>query len=320
MLDLDVDSGVDRPGRLIGHQARRPQLGQRVGEHELDPLVVSDLGSVCHPILGESGGLRDQPLCRPAAAGGDHETLVAEPGVREAHPVALAPDEVLLGNTDVGELHLPMVMTVCVRVLRHPHALDPGGVHVDEEQDVPPGVRTVGELGLEEDIGGEIGGGHVPFHAVEEIFVADATGRGLDPVDIGPRPFLGYGVALVDVADHRGTDPLLDLVLGRHLLDPRRPGGDYPAQCVGDPTRLLLDQGLGQHRVAGATETLRHVDRGQAELSRSLPLLLQDLGRDLPCVHLGLDFPGDQLVDESAGPFLEGQLGSGEERAHPRLR
>ena len=51
---LDVGAGVDLAGDLVDHQAGSPQLGERVGQHELDGLVVGQFLSADDPLLGEA--------------------------------------------------------------------------------------------------------------------------------------------------------------------------------------------------------------------------------------------------------------------------
>ncbi len=168
-----------------------------------------------------------------------------------------------------------------------------------------PGIRPVDQLGLEEHVGGEVGRGDVPLLPVEHVRVSIALRRGGDPVHIGAGALLGDGVALVDVTGDGGTHPTLHLMLGDHVGDPRRPGADHPAQGVGDPAGLLLDDRLFHHGIARSAHRLGHVDGDEPELGGPLVVAANDVLGEVPVVHLRLDLIGDELVDELAGDALQ---------------
>ena len=84
---------------------------------------------------------------------------------------------------------------------------------------------------------------------------------------------------------------------------------DHPAEGVGGAADLLLHQHLLERREAAAAELLGHVDGVEAELVDAVAVALQQLGRQLAVVQLGLDLVGDQLVDERPGRRLDLPVG-----------
>jgi hypothetical protein len=169
-------------------------------------------------------------------------------------------------------------------------------------------VRAAAQPGLEE---GEVGGvvrGDVPLDPVEEVLVAVAVSGGLDRVDVGARALLGDRVALLALAGDRGPHVPVDLVRGGHLGQPRRRGGGHPAQRVGHPAHLLLDQHLLQGGVAAPAELGRHVGRVQAQLAGALGVPGGQVGGQFAARGLGLLLERDELVRETAGPGLDGQV------------
>jgi hypothetical protein len=292
-------------GGLVGHQPGRPQLGQRVGQHKLDTLVAEDRLPVGLALLGEGGCLLDEALGRPQAAGGDHQALVAEPLVGEAHAVALGPDQLALVDADVLEGDHRVVVGVGVGVGGGADHPDPGGVEVEHEHGVGAGVRPAGQLALEEHVVGLVEGGHVPLDPVEDILVAVAGGRGRDGVDIGAGALLGDGVALAALSADGRDHPALQLLGGGHLGQPGRGGVDHPAQGVGDPADLLLDQHLLEGAEAAPTELLGHVDGLKAELGDPPPVLLEQPLGELAPMELGGDLVGLELVGQGPGGGLD---------------
>ena len=124
-------------------------------------------------------------------------------------------------------------------------------------------------------------------------------------VDVGARALLGDGVALLPLALDRRPYITLDLVRGGHRGQPRRRGGRHPAQRVGHPAHLLLDQHLLQARAAAAAELGGHVGGVQAQLAGPLGVRGGHVGGQFPGRRLGLLLEGDQLVRELAGPGLD---------------
>ena len=74
-----------------------------VGEHRLDHLIVGDRPAGDDAALGELGRFLDEPGGGAAAARGDHQALAPEPGMGEAHAVALAADAVGGRDPDILE-------------------------------------------------------------------------------------------------------------------------------------------------------------------------------------------------------------------------
>ncbi len=77
-------------------------------------------------------------------------------------------------------------------------------------------------------------------------------------------------------------------------------------QGIGDPTGLLHDQDLLARGVSRAAEFGWLIDRRKSELAGQLLLPRFNVVGDLALVHLGVDFPRDQLlVDELASTLLD---------------
>jgi hypothetical protein len=252
-------------------------------------------------------------MSRAATPRCDHQPLVTEPRVGEAHAGALLADQLRGGHPHVVERHHGVRVRIRVGVARLAHQAHARRVLVDDEQRVLALVIAADELGLEEDVVGAVVGRDVHLLAVEHVVAAVTARRRLDRVDVGARTRLGDRVALVALAADRRLQPGLDL-LGRHHL--RRPGGrgvQAPAQRIRDAADLLGDEHLLQRREPAAAKLLRQVHRGQAELAglRLVGVLL--LLGDLPTVLLGVQLPRDQvLVDETARPRLHLTVGGGE--------
>ena len=266
MLDLHVRALVDLACGAVGHEPRRPELRERVGEHELDRLALHEGLTADDPLLRERGRLRHQPVHGAAAPRSDHEAFVPEPLVGEVHAVALVADPVRRRHADVLERENRVVVVDRVRVLGHAHDPDARRVDVHDEHRVLAGVRAFGELRLEEDVLGVVEGRHVPLDAVQYVVVADATRRRQNRIDVGASPFLGDRVALALLAADRREDPPLHLEVGRDL---REPGGrrvDQPRERVRRAADLLLHQDLLQRRETAAAELLGHVDGLEAGL------------------------------------------------------
>ena len=110
----------------------------------------------------------------------------------------------------------------------------------------------------------------MPLHAVQHPGAAVPAGGRRDRVDVGAGAFLGDRVALLALAADRGQQVALELVGGGHRREPgRRRGGD-PAEGVGHPADLLLDEDLLERGAATAAERARQVRREEAELDRAL--------------------------------------------------
>ncbi len=80
---------------------------------------------------------------------------------------------------------------------------------------------------------------------------------------------------------------------------------DHPAERVGHPADLLLDQHLLEGREAATAELLGHVDGLEAELGDPAPVLLEQPLGQLAAGQLGLDLVGEQLVGQAAGGRLD---------------
>ena len=259
MRDLHVGAAVDAAGRLVGHGPGREQLGHAVREHAGHQAVLTDRLTADLTRGGERGHLGDQAFGRAEAAGGHHQSLEPEPLIREGHPVALGTDQVRRRDPDVLEGDDRVVMADRVGVGGRADHANAWGGQVDQEHGVLAGVRAAGQLGLEEGIVGRVIRGDVPLDPVEHVPVLLEAGRGLDVVNVRSRALLGDRVALLTIAADRGPDVALDLIGGGHLGQPRRRGGRHPAERVGDPAHLLLDQRLLQRRAAAAAECFGHI-------------------------------------------------------------
>ena len=213
MLDLHVHALVDALRSPVGHEAGGPQFRQRIGQHELDGLVVEDGTAVSVAVPGERGGLLDEPLHRPESPRRDHQPFVPEPLVGEQHPVAFRTDEIGRGYSHVLERNHRMVVAVGVRIGRGPNDPDARCVQIDDEHGMRPGVGAVRQLGLEEDVVRPVERRDVPFDAVEQVFLAVSSGRGPDGVDVGARVLLGDRVALAPLAPDSRDHPRVELVL-----------------------------------------------------------------------------------------------------------
>ena len=265
---------------------------------------------------GERGHLLGEPLGRAEAARGHHQPLEPEPLVRERHPVALRADQVRGGDAHVLERDDRVVVADRVRVGRGPDHADARGRQVDQEHRVLAVVRPARQPGLEE---GEVGGvvrGDVPLDPVEHVLVAVAVRGGLDRVDVRPRALLGDRVALLAVARDRRPDVALELVGRRDLRQPGRRGGRHPAERVGHPAHLLLDQHLLERGAAAAAQLDGHVGGGQAQLAGPLGVPGGHVGGQFTAGQLGLLLERDQLVGEAAGPGLNLAVCFGE-AVHP---
>jgi hypothetical protein len=173
-------------------------------------------------------------------------------------------------DADVGERDDRMVVADRVRVGRRPDHLDPRARQVHQEHGVLVAVRPAAQPGLEEGVVGRVERGDVPLDAVEQVLAAVRPRGRLDRVDVGARALFGNGVALFALARDRGPDVPVDLVAGGHGGQPGRRGGRHPAQCVGHPAHLFLDEHLLQRGAAAAAEFFRHVRRVQPELAGAL--------------------------------------------------
>src|SRR5688572_11050510 len=118
MAHFHILAGVDRLGRAIDHQARGPQLGQAVGQHELDRLLVGQLLPENGALLGEGCRFVDQPRGCAAAARADHQALVAEPVAGEAHAIAFLADAIGGGHAHILEAIDRMMCREGVRIGR----------------------------------------------------------------------------------------------------------------------------------------------------------------------------------------------------------
>jgi hypothetical protein len=170
---------------------------------------------------------------------------------------------------------------------------------------VAAGVGPPGQLGLEEHVVGVVEGGHVPLDAVQHVLVAVAAGRGLDRVHVEAGALLGDGVALAALTPDGGHDPAVQLLGAGHLGQPGGGGVDDPAEGVGDPADLLLDQHLLEGREAAAAELLGHVDGLEAELGDPAAVRLQQPVGQLAAMELGLDLVREQLVGQGPGGLLD---------------
>ena len=182
---------------------------------------------------------------------------------------------------------------------------DPGGVEVEHEHGVGPGVGPAGQLALEEHVVGVVERGHVPLDPVQEVAVAVAGGRGTDGVDVGAGALLGDGVALAALAADGRDHPAFQLLGGGHLGQPGRRGVDHPAESVGDPADLLLHQHLLEGAEAAPAELLGHVDGLEAELDDPAPVRLQEPVGELAAVELGLHLVRLELVGQGSGGRLD---------------
>jgi hypothetical protein len=144
----------------------------------------------------------------------------------------------------------------------------------------------------------------VPLDSVQDPLVAVAVGGRLDRVHVGASRRLGDRVALLALAPDGRLEVPLDLVGGRDRREPGRRGGGDPAEGVGDPADLLLDEDLLERGRADAAEGGGHVGGEQAELDRPLLVRRGHVVGEGP-VELRLDLERYQLVGEGAGARLD---------------
>jgi hypothetical protein len=79
----------------------------------------------------------------------------------------------------------------------------------------------------------------------------------------------------------------------------------HPAEGVGDPPDLLLDQHLLEGREAAPAELLGHVDGLEAELGDPALARLQHPLGQLAAGQLGLDLVGEQVIGQGPGGRLD---------------
>ena len=319
MARLAVDAGVDLLRRAIGHEPGGPELGQAVGQHELDRLLLGDGFAEGDAGLGECRRLVDQPLGGTAAARGNAQALVAEPVIGEFHAPAFLADAVGDGHADVLEAVDGMMGGVVVGIGGGADQSDARGFHIDEEEAVGAGMGAAGELGLEDEMIGVIGAGDMPFLAVQDVIPALAPGRGLDRVDVRARLGLGDGIAFMALAADVRFDPGLHLMrrAGTGLDHPGRSRAVAPAQRIGDLADLLLDDDLLEAAEARPAEVAGDGQRMEADLPGDALVPRPDLRRQLAAVHLRRDLMRDQLLcDEAAHLLLPGTRGRGQGVGH----
>ena len=259
---------------------------------------------------GELAHLRDQALGGADAAGRHHQPLEPEPLARVKHAVAFRADQVGGGHADVIERDDRVVVAdrvrcrrACGRRTRRGSAGRRGRAGARRRSRGAP-FGIIGLLGLEEAVVGGVERGHVPLHAVEHPGVAVAAGGRRDRVDVGARALLGDRVALLALAADRGQQVALELVGGGDRREPGRGRGGDPAERVGHPADLLLDEDLLERGAAAAAELARQVGREDAELDRALLVRGGDVVGQA-AGQLGLDLERDELVGEGAGARLD---------------
>src|SRR4051812_43520 len=122
--DLEIGAAVQRSGHLVEHRASREHLGEAVGEHALDELLVREVAAADAALCRERLHLVDQTLRGAQAPSADHQPLVSEPLVDEGHPSVLRPDQLRGGDAHLLEGDDRMVMGERVGVRRRPHDPD----------------------------------------------------------------------------------------------------------------------------------------------------------------------------------------------------
>jgi hypothetical protein len=243
--DLEI---LLRPGRIgcsrrgDRHQSGRPELDQRIGQHPLDKLVLSDRRSELDPPLRERRRLLDQPPGRPHAARPDQDPLVQEPLLADRQPLPGLAQDVGGRHPDALEDDPGMPVDQVVHVLRLFGKSHPWRIERDEEQGVALEIVVRGAL----DDGDAVllGRGDMPFLAVDDPFISIRDGRGRHAPGVRPGPGFGDRVANVQPTLRGRAHEALDLVRrGMPQDDGRRP--DQPAQGVGHLADLLVDDHLG---------------------------------------------------------------------------
>ena len=179
----------------------------------LDRLELDDRLAELHALLRERGRLLDQPLDRAAAASRDHQALVAEPLVRERHPVALGADQ--MGGRARARPRRRRSRGVSGVGVRCSAARGPAG---------RPGCpcrrrtsRARPRVGRPRASPGRSSTSACcttsrALRAVQDVVVAVAPRGRLDRVDVGAGALLGDRVALVAFAAHGRRDPAFDLL------------------------------------------------------------------------------------------------------------
>ncbi len=304
MQGLHVLAAIVRLGRLVGDQARGPQLRDAVREHELDGLILGDGPSGHHALARERRGLLDEALGGSAAARGDHQALAPEPAMGEIHAAALVADEVGGRDPHAGEAVGGMMRRVGMAERGRAHELDARRVHVDEEQAVRARAGAAFDAGLEHEEVGLVGAGHVPLLAVDHVDVPVAPGGGADGFHVGSRVLLADGVALVPAPLQDRQDVALDLLAGAGLEHPALGLGEAPAERIGDSSELLPHHSLLEDGQGEPAPVLRGVHARQSERARQRLVARPDLGGQLARVHLRMDLPRDQLLGHERRDLL----------------
>ena len=267
-----------------------------------DQAVLADRAAPGLPLGGEGGHLGHQPPGRAQAARGHHQPLEPEPLVGEAHAVALGPDQAARRDQDVLEGHDRVVVADRVRVGRGAHHPDAGAGQVHDEHGVLTVVRAASQPGLEERVVGGIERGHVPLDPVQAVAVAVPVGGGLDGRHVGPGALLGDRVALLALTLDGRAHVAVELGRGGHRREPGRRRGRHPAERVGHPAHLLLDQDLLERGAATPAQLGRHVGGVQAQFAGPLGLGRGHVRGQVTAGQFGLLLERDQLVGEGRGP------------------
>ena len=176
MDELAVDAVVDLPRYAIDEALGRHDLDRHVGEHELDRLKIADgaaeLTPLARPGVGEFEGA-DRGAQR---IGRDLQPRLDEPVLGQLEAAADGAENPVLADLDILEHELGMAEHVGMRELGLARDADARRRLVDEKQGRLVGIAV--DIGVDDDVVGDVAGGHEPFLAVEDEASVAAVGAG----------------------------------------------------------------------------------------------------------------------------------------------
>ena len=194
-----------------------------------------------------------------------------------------------------------MLVGNVVGELRAADHLDAGPREVHHKQDMVTVMVATVQARLDEHVVGEVVGGDVPLDAVDDVVVAVTTSGGLQRRDVRAGELLGDRIGLVLLTPYSREQPALQLIIGSDISPPLRRGVHHPGQRVGGPAGLLLNQNLLQRGESRPAHRCGHVGGIQTQFDGSMVMLVGEFLRKVATGHFGLDFIGDEAVDECLG-------------------
>ena len=305
---LDPDPGLGDPvldDALLGQRLAERGPGQGPGTHELQGLL----------------GGSDHPHAMVDAPG-------SQPRLRDREPLALARDEVFLGDVHVGEVDLGVAAVRPFGVAEHPQAapdIDPRGITGHQDHGVPSVTGSISGDGLaghphhDEDLAVRAHRARrPPLAAVDHVAVARLADRGGDVRRVtGGDGGLGHAERRPDLPVEQRAEPALLLFrraeLGQHLHVAGV--GRSAVQRFGRQRRAPAGD-LGQRRVLQVGQRRVRQERRVQRADRLGGLAGQEEVPQTAPAGLGLEVGGDgQALPGAArglgrlGLLPEGRLG-----------